>query len=316
MLFPNISNYSESKLYFSDFYELNKKAGVPISFRLLAKKLNWPFSYLSDVIHARKPLSVIRALEFAKFANLDVVETERMVYMTFTNFSNEDIQQYFLTKLEKEHNSDLDERSENHHAGLENEIDTCIEELKGDLSASALLKLLDLCQGKIRKELIGSLLSSFDELKDSKIVDEKIRLLEKNGNIRIISNHKALIQVEILRSSIYFSIDYDTRHLLANFTDHNSKLIRGQNCSGHFNNGFIKIKKENFKTILQKMSQLRNWLVELDKESKLTTPIETADCILFQYGINLATLINLESIGISSLKEWVEGMNEKDALKK
>lgn len=306
MIFPNIHNYIECKSYFTDFYELNKKAGSPISFRLLAKKLNWPFSYLSDVIHERKPLSVPRALEFAKFSNLDSIGTERLIYMCFTSFTNENLKEYFTGRLQKELNSDMEDSKENFHAGLENEAETCIKELFGDLASGALLRLLDLCHGKIKKEMIGVLLFSFEELKDMSVLDEKLKLLERNGNIKIEVNRADRLEVKVLRPVIHFSIDNSIKDISALFTEHMSRVIRSDQCSGIFNNGFIKVSKENFNEISQRMSQLRNWMLELDKEAELEGSIERPDVILFQYGINITKVMDTKSLGYATLTEWLD----------
>lgn len=299
---PNVANYIECQSYFNDFYELNKNKGNPASFRTLAKHIGWPYSFLSDLIHGRKTLTVPRALEFAKFANFNLVETERLIYMSLHSSSVNEVKSFFSDKLNIEHNSDSSTNSEKHFAGLVDESKTCNEELKNDLAASALLKLLVWANCKIQKKLIGELLHSYSELQTYDSVQLKLDKLIRNGNIEIISDKGIELEVLVLKPTIHFVLTKETLPDSACFSDNLSKLMRSRKASGIFNMGFINIERKELMGVLDKIGIFRNWLLELDKKYC----IKKEDGILFQYDMNLVTMIDTNVLGIDNIKTWAE----------
>ncbi|MDO9181495.1 MAG: hypothetical protein Q7U04_03760 [Bacteriovorax sp.] len=309
MEYPKIVDYENCVSYLQKFIEINHEAGVPISYRFIATKLNWPISYLNDVLHGRRTLTLTRALEFARFANFDLIETERLIFMTLKDSTKGNIQDYFSEKLEKECNSDSYSNSEKNYAGIADDFKETIEELKGDLGASSLLKLLTWSKGKINRKKIPKLLYTFSEFYDPKIIDNKIDLLEKNGNIKIITNKTSDdIEVKILKPVINFIVTKENVFHIAQFADNMGRILRDQKVSGIFNSGFITINKSKFNEVRQKLYSVRNWLMEIEKEALAAEKGGLDEALIFQYDINLAALIDYRELGIENLKIWEENI--------
>ncbi|MDO9182021.1 MAG: hypothetical protein Q7U04_06415, partial [Bacteriovorax sp.] len=213
------------------------------------------------------------------------------------------IQDYFLDKIEKECNFDTSTNKNMHHAQLKDDYLETIEELKGDLVSSSILKLLVWAEGKILISDISKLLFTFQELANIEVVKEKLLKLVKNKNIEIISKPtEELLEVKILKSTINFLITRDNLPFIANFSDNTSRQLRNKKSAGMFNSGFIVLTKLEFDEAIQRMSALRNWLLEVEKNSAPKTNKE----LLFQYDLNLGSIINFRELGIESLKDWKE----------
>lgn len=306
MKYPLIFDHKNCRTYFKEFYELNKNSENSASYRSLAYEINWPPSYLNDVVFGRKNLTVPRALEFASFAKFNLLETERLIYISFIDSSTSDVQNYFLNKLEKELNSDsYTLEPENNFANATDDYPLTNEELHGDITASALLKLLGWCNGRIEKNLISKILFLFPELTDPLVLEEKLTKLVRNNNIKILSSHDdQILEVEISKSIIHFMITKETAHLVARFTDNMGAILRNENVTGCFNSGYLLISKNRFEEIRLKINSFRNWLIEIEKESIEQERANLNHALLFQYDLNFAPIMDLKEVGLSTLSEW------------
>lgn len=305
MKIPAISNFNSSSNFLKSFYETNKQADKTISYRSISHDLNWPNSYLHDIITGRKNLTITRAFEFAKFAKLSLQEVERLVYLTLIDSGTEEMKHYFLDKLSKELNFAPASLEDAVHENIHDAFNETTEELKGDICASAILKLFIWSKGKIDKNDISKLLFLFPELADTAILEDKISKLVKNKNIEIIpTTDENIIEVKILNNSIHFIIDKQNAHLGANFTDNMSKILRHKKVSGLFNSGYLIINKKKAKDIRFKINALRNWLLEVETESLNLESENQNESLLFQYDINFAPVIDYKELKINNLHEW------------
>ena len=302
MELPNISDYLDCQSYFSDFYENSKKVDETVSFRTLGKQLDWPHSYISDLIHGRKTLTITRALEFAAFAKFSVIDTERLIYMALRSTGDGDVRSYFNERLKFDLNTDSASDMAKRHAGYVDESDTCIEELKGDIAASALMKFLGANPGVKKIQDIGKLFFSFPELSDAKILKNKLDKLEKNGNIKIHHFNEETFEVEVLRFTIFFEIDKNNLPVFTNYFENMIRIVNSPKAYGNFNFGYANILQSDLKNVMEKMSMLRNYILELDKNACSINNVE--DSIMFQYDFNIAPIVDIKELGIKSLKDW------------
>jgi hypothetical protein len=306
MLFPKIADYSDCQKYMHDFYEINKESRKTFSYRFLAKKLNWPVSYLNDVIHGRRILTLQRALEFSTFGKLDLVETERLIYMTMKDANQGGVQQYFIEKLDKECNADTSSNPDVKHIGLIDEMDTCIDELKGDLSACVVLKVLAWGRGEIELMKIPTLLYTFPDIADEKVLLQKIYNLEKNKNIEIHSYENGILKYKVHRSSIFFVLNADTLPLMGIFPDNMGRLLRHKKATGFFNTGVVIVRRNRANEARQRINMLKNWLLELDREAQELDESVAGESIAFQYDMNLAAVMDYRELGFKSLRDWAQ----------
>lgn len=302
MQIPNISDYIDCQSYFCDFYESSKKIDENISFRTLGKHLDWPHSYISDLIHGRKTLTISRALEFASFAKFSLVETERLIYMALRSSGDHDVKSFFGERLRFDLNGDSSTTAEKRRAGYTDESESTIAELKNDLSASALLKFLGTHKGPINIEAIGKLFFSFPELSIYEAIEEKILKLEKNGNLRVIHLAPDFLHVEVIRPTIFFEITKETLPNMTYFLDNMCRIMRSSKTFGNFNEGYVSIPKTDLRNVMEKISIFRNYLLEVDKRACSNENSE--EVVLFQYDLNIATLVDIKQLGINSLGEW------------
>lgn len=311
MEYPKLSEYIDCKSYFQDFYKINKDTGGPASYRFLAKKLDWPISYLNDLIHGRRNLTISRALEFAKFANFDVVNSERLIYMSLKDSNVKEIQEHFSAKLDKECKQDRYVGLETPFYGLDDDYPTSNDEIKNDLAASALLKLFVWSQGSIKKDLIPKLLYTFDELKDLKNIDEKLVKLERNGNIKLLSSvDESQVEVEILKPTIHFALNKENISQFSVFSENTVRILHSPSVAGFFNAGFVNIRKNRLLEVRSKIGMFRNWLLEIEKEASEDFTQDSYHCLLFQYDLNISCLFDYKVLGIESLKDWEKSGDE------
>jgi hypothetical protein len=81
MKFLSPAPYSDVIVYFKDFFTENKANDKKFSFRVFAKQIGWPTSYLSDLIAGRKTLTLNRALQFAEFSKMKSLDQEHLIRM-------------------------------------------------------------------------------------------------------------------------------------------------------------------------------------------------------------------------------------------
>jgi hypothetical protein len=104
--FPKVATCKSVAEYFKDFVELNKEH-PRFTFRNFGEAVGWPHSYLGDLVAGRKPLTVSRVLEFAKFASFTPLETERLLLMSFVVSENTHVSEFFSEKLNQTCDLDL-----------------------------------------------------------------------------------------------------------------------------------------------------------------------------------------------------------------
>jgi hypothetical protein len=99
MQIPHLKNFRRAKEFFREFYRLNQPN---LSQRNIASKLDWPASFLGDVMQGRKHLTVNRAVEFARFFNLNGVECEYLIMLALKEVNNPAVREYAENYLNTE----------------------------------------------------------------------------------------------------------------------------------------------------------------------------------------------------------------------
>lgn len=96
---PSVMAFTDSASYFENLLAVNKDRSKPLSGRQISAKLQWPASYLVDLIKKRKPLTCQRASEFARFARLNNLELERLMCIALMETGDEYIRFFYQQKL-------------------------------------------------------------------------------------------------------------------------------------------------------------------------------------------------------------------------
>jgi hypothetical protein len=91
MQIPHLKNFRSAKDFFQEFYRLNQP---DLSHRGFANEIDWPVSLLGDMMQGRKPLTVNRAVEFARFFDLNSLEHEYLIVLALKEVNNRGVQEY------------------------------------------------------------------------------------------------------------------------------------------------------------------------------------------------------------------------------
>lgn len=307
MKIPNIFNFSDCKSYFHNFYVINKQLDSTFTYRILAQKLNWPISYLNDVINDRKPLTIQRAMSFIKYFDLDSLDAERLIYLSLKDSNDGDVKDFFEMKLNEKNKIETPSYIPHSDADIEIELSDkfiAADGLKYDLVTSAVLKILVWANGKILFKNISKLLYSFPELANDDFLRERLYELEEKNIIKIKGLDKdSLVEVEILHSSIDFLLSYATIHLFKHFYDNTNRIIINKKVAGNFNCGLVNIHRKYYKEVRTRFSALAAWLLSIESANDGEDYLPN-DYMLFQYNIHITSLIDFKVLGIDNLLEW------------
>jgi uncharacterized protein (TIGR02147 family) len=308
MKFPPIEKFNNYKDYLQDFYTLNKKQGGSGSYRFYAQKLGWPVSYLNDVLQGRKKLSLARALEFGKFAKMDLVDLERFIYLSLKDSESEEVKSYFEKKIQAEKNTEtyfqVSQKPEN--AG--DDFIIIPERIFSDISLLAIFDLITWSNGSVKLSEIPELLYTFPELHKIDVLLEKIKILENEALITCVySSKKEIIKFEYVKKRLLFSLTKETAHNMSQYAENYSRFLKHTEQRGWIGSGFLKLPKEKLAEVQKRILSLRNWLIEIDKEVLENPREKRDDVLLFQLDLNLFSLIAKTPLGQSDLKSWMLG---------
>lgn len=77
---PSTLNMETAKQFLQDFINANKNT-KGFSQRNVAKKLNWPASYIPDVLAGRKAFTVKRIVELGQYLELPILDLEHLIFL-------------------------------------------------------------------------------------------------------------------------------------------------------------------------------------------------------------------------------------------
>lgn len=303
MKIPDIQTYDDGRTFLKDVYELNKDKNA--SFRFYASKLKWPVSYLNEVIQGRKKLSLARALEFGLFLKLDSVDLERLVFLALKDSETPGIQSYFNKKISEEvkttgyfHVSAKPESAAPESAVI------VPKEVYADISLLAIFDTITWAEGRIRPSEISKLLYSFSALQDHDVLATKLKTLEEHGYITQLRDaDQNVIGFKFIRKQLLFSATSETAPLMAQYADNYVRFLNNPRSRGWIASGFVKIPRSRLSAVKKRVTSLRNWLMEIDREV-LENPKVRQEALLFQADVNLFCLIDGEVPGFPQLKDW------------
>lgn len=86
-----MKSYPTAREFFRAYYEINQPG---LSHRKFAKAIGWPTSLLGDMIQGRKMLTLNRAIEFAKFMDLNNAQAQYMMMLSLKSADNPTVRDY------------------------------------------------------------------------------------------------------------------------------------------------------------------------------------------------------------------------------
>ncbi|MDO9181165.1 MAG: hypothetical protein Q7U04_02090 [Bacteriovorax sp.] len=306
MKFPDVQDYDNYRVYLEDFYKLNKKENSPISHRYIAQKLKWPISYFNEVLKKRKNLTLPRALEFAKFAKMDLVDAERLIYLIFLESDNLDVQDYFKKKLHLEANttSYYDTNSRKMPQLPENYF-VMPEEIHNDASLIALHELIKWSHGEMGPKDLAKMLYTFPELEDERVLSDKLKLLEMHKIIEILELGQPK-KFNYITNLLYSDIHNKSIGLYVQHAENFLRFTKLTRKMGFLQAGTFNIPRSRLLEAEKRIILLSNWLnsVQLEAE-ELSKDDRRNDSLIFQFEAKLISILNPTVLKIASFSDWI-----------
>ncbi len=299
---PQIHSYHDVRLFLSDVYSMNNSGPRKLGFRGVARKLKWPVSYLSDVIQGRRKLTVSRAIELSNYLKFDGFETERLLIMTLMQDQRANISDYFSQRMVEAFNIETYfQRTEDAAAPAPENNHLVGEEIFSDIALLAIFDLVVWRSGKVAKTEIPDFLYSFPELQKAEVLDSKLRKLESAGLIKERPDAQGF---DFLDKRLFFHFDKSTAAYAGQYADNFKRMLISPEAKGWIGSGFLMLSKSDFNEFRQRYFAFRNWVVSLDARSQAGA--DHADCILFQFDMNLFSIVNAPNILDRALSKWGE----------
>jgi hypothetical protein len=175
---PPLKDYQSAQEFFRDFYQLNQPH---LSHRRFAVEIDWPVSLLGDMIQGRKPLTVNRAVEFAKHFDLNSVYCEHLIMLSLRCVDNEDVRAFAGDYLKTEGaKMRMDGNQQTHHL--------VSAELYSHAECMILHAYLTWSKGALDFDKLAGHLPAFPRFKDREFVEGLLKkmtddgIIEKNEN--------------------------------------------------------------------------------------------------------------------------------------
>lgn len=310
MTIPDIQAFSEYRPYLKALYELNRTSRAG-SFRYYAQKLNWPISYLNEVISGKKKLTLNRALQLGLFLKLDAVDIERLVYLTLKDSEEENIRGYFSNKVSMEGKTEGYFNISENEQPAEEDMMLVGEEIFGDIALLAIADVIAMRRGKVTLDEIVKLLYSFPELQNADVLEKKLSLLESKGIIERKYQGSKLVGFGYSNKRLAFSIDRNTVRHMAQYADNYSRIICAERPRGWITSGFVILSRDRLGEAKKRILAFRNWLLGLENEVIRNPDYNSKNVAVFQMDVNLISILDMNYMGVGNLDQWIEGETSK-----
>ncbi|MCM2282018.1 MAG: hypothetical protein NDI61_09250 [Bdellovibrionaceae bacterium] len=294
MKIPDIKKATSVAVFFTEFYQLNRNADE-FSYRRFADLVNWPHSYLNDLMSGRKPLTVMRALEFAKFAQFNSVETERLIVMSFGSSENPHVRSHFQSWL----NSAMSLNSKNSPAVNVEELDPVDEvavdpEFYKDFSLIALYTLIQWGHGQLRLDELGQMLIGFPEFRNEAVLRDKLSLLDKAGLIKKSGERIDAIGARNLIGSL------DPLAEARSIVETLDRTLSVQDLRGMAQFGFVILPVDKLEEMSDRLCAFANWLLK-NSEGVVSSCEKRNDRLIIRYDLFLTHALDLRKLGYDPL---------------
>lgn len=293
MKFPEIKKFSSVSSYFEEIYTLNKKLNKnKFSHRFFARKLNWPSSYLLDIIKKRKKITLLRSLQFIEAFKLSPSEAEYFINLGLAESEDVNVSHFFKDKIKNRDISDA----------LKTPFDQYLVFIK-NMPAVYLRELIIWGQGQKPIEDLLKLQIAFPELLDDQFLNQTLDFLinkklikEKSPNIYVVD--KDVKDLLALDDGSFFA---NNSHILADMHIHSLdsliRLYKNDVFNKQKNNvitfsSYLDIADDRVQEVKQKLCELREILVSYTREKK---PSEANKTKCFQFEMHFVPMFNTSS---------------------
>lgn len=273
---PSLYEVKTAKDFFKEFIELNKSR-KNFSQRGFSKKLNWPISYISDIISGRRNFTVQRAVEFSQFLNLDTLDFEKIIFLSVQNLFpqyQDEIEKVKNLKNNKIFSATSNQKILSAKIFL---VFECINWLKDQATFENILELN--YRQKIEKVELKKILQI--------LIENKLTQINKSKYINLVD-------------TICFDdkITNEAEGLLhKEFSEFFQNYLTNKIGPANYMSSVMQMSRESFNELSQKLISLRNWTVEVAKRDSQITHNDK-DVRVFQLDLNITPCFSKETAAL------------------
>lgn len=274
--------FSDAQSYFKNFFVTNKISNSQFSYRLFAKLIGWPPSYLSDLVAGRKNLTVERAFEFANYFKMNNLNKEHMLWLALANTHKNNLDTFLQQKSKVNPNASLYQS----------------EAVLDETLLFDVIWVLQILTWQKKKLTVDELLATFeipgftaDRLMRALDKIEKENYLEWSNDGRLCGkNDKAHLPTAFDHSDTKGDPRYQGIKLHSYSTANFLHYINYPHGPSTYHTRPVVIPKGQFLTVAMKMIDLRNWMDELSNQHMAQSEDPSKDSHLMQLDLNLFPL--------------------------
>lgn len=279
---PSPQLYSNAATFFADFIKINKEENSNFSHRLIASKLKWPVSYISDIIAGRKVLTLPRVLQFSDFYKMNSFDRERLIWFALAESENDEVKSFFHKKLHLSSKDVLKPAIPLKDANLYNTLAAVCAFLilkKHRMSASEIMEQIYLPY--LTTEKIAEALSEID----------KNHYLVWNSQGELITNNADFVFDNFSEDDGEPFVNLELHHETAKSFLH---FLKHPKSPSVYQSGIIQLRKGQFMTLALQIISLRNQFIEISQENVVSaTAKENENYRLMQFDFNFFPVTEL-----------------------
>lgn len=270
---PGVFKIESAGQFFSKMTELNKSSKT-FSQRELAKFLEWPVSYIPDLIKGRKPFTVTRSLELIRAFRIHPVDAEHLIFLAIASQSKAD-----LTDIQDLRRIKSPKMRENLFPEL------TIFKFEAFLTCEAVALLgPNASRAKIERLLASKGM-------EAEMVGACLKLLLQKKLIKEAKNGFTCV-VEKAYSNVNFSSE-ESRELQQAFLENAKNFFNDFFRPATGSSAFVVINKGRYDEVREKILTLKNWILEVSVVDHKAAPEDT---VLFQFEQHLLPVFRPEEL--------------------
>ena len=278
LIVPNILLYQNAGLFFKDLIRLNKEQKKSISGRTISKSLSWPPSLIVDLIKERKSLTTHRAIEFARWAKLGEIETERLLWISLMETGDQQTKFFCQRKLALNPNDYLLPTLSIISPDLYFYLDLVIGIL--------LIKQKKLAAQEIKK-LINNKKIPINKIKKVLSMIWDLKILEYNDKKNIIIQKK---QIQYDNHNIKDGKNFEGLKIHQDYSNNFLEFMQNPLVPSTYMSGCAILSREQFHPVALQLFEIRNWILSIHQDN--LKKIENSHLLienlrLLQFDLNL-----------------------------
>lgn len=234
----------------------------------------------------------------------DSINMERLIYLSLMENEDKKIHLYFSTKLNEEFNIKAFYGNSKTPEPLPEDYLIVGENIYSDIALMAIFDLISLRRGNILPSEISQMLYTFPELKNPKILEEKLTTLTQLKLIEPINKHGQIIRFNFSEKKLFFVINKSTAHHMVQYVENYKRTLLDPESKAWISSGFIVISQEKMAEVRKRFHSFRNWMLSIDSRSAKSSDMDKT--MLFQFDMNLLCLLKDAKVLSGTLSEWAD----------